>query len=68
MTLPKKTEKMTTGIIEMRMVRVSYQEMIKRKMKQAMTKMSALINMATLLERPSWITPVSEAILLTKYK
>ena len=52
------------GRMPPRVIRVSLTEMYKHMSKVAMMTMKDLINMETLVLRPSLITPVSELILL----
>ena len=56
---------MTTGKIDTTIVTVSSQEIMKRKTKETKTKMTARINIATLVDKPFYITPVSEERRLT---
>lgn len=56
---------MTTGKIDTTIVTVSSQEIMKRKTKETKTKMTARINIATLVDKPFYITPVSEESRLT---
>jgi hypothetical protein len=62
---PKKKEKITTGIIDTTIVKVSCHEITKRKMNEVSTKMTDRMNIATLVESPFCITAVSEESLLT---
>lgn len=53
-------------MIEPIMAKVSFHEMKKRKMKETTMKMKDLRNIETFVDNPSWMTAVSDPILLTR--
>jgi hypothetical protein len=56
---------MTTGKIDTTIVTVSSQEIMKRKTKETNINITARINIATFVDSPFCITPVSEESRLT---
>jgi hypothetical protein len=59
---------MTTGKIDTTIVTVSSQEIMKRKTKETNINITARINIATFVDNPFCITPVSEESRLTVRK
>lgn len=57
-----------TGRIDATIRSVSSQEMMKRKTKATIMNRKERMNMETLVERPSWMTAVSEPMRDTKIK
>jgi hypothetical protein len=65
MALPKNTANIITGRMQPIMTRVSYQEIIKTKIKATIMKRKDLINIDTFVERPSYTTVMSAPKRLT---
>ena len=68
MTFPKNTENSTTGAIEANIVKVNCHESTKRNTKETITNIMDLMNIATVVESPSYMTDVSDPNLDTIFK
>lgn len=62
---PYTTENINTGAMAPTIAKVNCQEIMKRNTNETMINMKDLRNIETLVESPSWITAISEPILLT---